>query len=129
MWLYILDKDNKPVQCDSFGQWHEWIQNNNNNRTVASHYFEEDETHVLTVFLGHSSVWSDRENPYTFQTMIVGGNHHMKERYYATWEQAEEGHKEIVAALLENTDPVWPEELPEIVIEADRLMDFYGVIH
>lgn len=112
MWLYVLDEKKQPKCVDSFDKWSEWLQKNS--RTVASSELD-DGTMVLTVFLAHNTNWSDRENPQTFQTMIVGGNHHMKERYYASWESAEKGHEEVVAALLKAYDPVWPMELEDEV--------------
>lgn len=108
MWLYVLNKKKQPVAVDSFDKWGEWISTNN--RTVASTELD-DGTHILTVFLAHSTPFCDKKNPLTFQTMIVNGKHHMKDRYYSSWDQAEKGHEEVVAALLEDHDPVWPEEL------------------
>lgn len=108
MWLYVLNENRQPVCVDSFDKWVEGFVKTN--RTVASTELD-DGTHILTVFLGHDTVWSDRDNPQTFQTMIVNGDHHMKERYYTSWESAEKGHEEVVELLLNNNDPVWPEEL------------------
>ena len=126
MWLYVLNEVKKPILADSFDVWVQWLQKNMENRTVASTELD-DGTYILTVFLAHSTPFSDKQNPQTFQTMIVGGDHHMKERYYTSWESAEKGHEEVVAAVLADNDPIWPEdiELPDF---SERLMDFYGVI-
>lgn len=124
MRLYVLDEQRQPVTVDSFDKWHEWIYDNNNKRTVLSTILD-DGTHILTVFLAHSTAWSDEANPHTFQTMIVGGDYEKKEKYYTSWMAAEEGHKKIVAEILA-TDPEWP---MDIEVQADKLMDFYGVIH
>lgn len=112
MWLYILDDKRRVVPIDSFEKWSEWLQANIHNRNVAVTELD-DGTYIMTVFLAHSSLWSDKKNPYTFQTMVIGDKHNIVERYYVSWEEAEKGHEEIVQSLLDNHDPIWPAELEE----------------
>ena len=58
-----------------------------------------DDIEVSTVFLAiDHGYYSDV--PILFETMIFGGNHDEYQRRYATWEEAEIGHLEVVTMAL-----------------------------
>lgn len=48
---------------------------------------------VSTVFLGLNHQWEPGGPPEIFETMIFGGEHDQDMWRYATWEEAEEGHR------------------------------------
>ena len=54
--------------------------------------------YVSTVFLGMDHSWSDGP-PELFETMIFGDEHSEDQWRYATYDEAEAGHKAIVEAL------------------------------
>ena len=50
---------------------------------------------VSTVFLGVDHNWSREGSPILFETMVFGvDNEH--QRRYSTWEQAEQGHRDVI---------------------------------
>lgn len=97
---YILDGEKNPVPVD-FGD----------PRHVAMWSYEHGvgpqrrvdrttigDVRVSTVFLGvDHGHGSDR--PILFETMIFGGERHEEQRRYCTWQEAEEGHRELVDEL------------------------------
>lgn len=54
---------------------------------------------VSTVFLGLDHNFSGRGPPLLFETMIFGGPHDGKQRRYATYDEAEAGHREATALV------------------------------
>ena len=77
-----LTKDQKRVAADQIG-----------------------EAWVSTVFLILNHSWEPFGRPLIFETMIFGGPHDSYCDRYSTWEEAEEGHRHVVAALLAGRDP------------------------
>jgi len=57
---------------------------------------------VSTVFLGLDHSFSDEGPPILFETMIFGGVFSEYQDRYATWDEAEEGHKKALNMILEN---------------------------
>lgn len=51
---------------------------------------------ISTVFLGIDHNWSFHGQPILFETMIFGGSHDNYQERYATWDEAEEGHKRAI---------------------------------
>lgn len=96
---YILE-GKTPVLCNDLTTWGEWMQKAE--RHVANDYLP-DGVHVSTVFLGldHGFHPTDGGTPILFETMIFGGEHDQYQERYATWEEAEEGHKRAVAMCFE----------------------------
>lgn len=78
----------RVVLCHDLHEWGMWMQNNK--RHVANTHLGG--VQVSTVFLGmdHSFDATKRE---WFETMIFGGAHDQECWRYATWEEAEAGHK------------------------------------
>ena len=96
MW-YKLDEDKKPVPCSSLD-----LDFDHSNRRVANDELE-DGSRVSTVFLALDHGFGGP--PLFFETMVFSKDS-FRDRYcrrYETWEQAEEGHKEILAAFKDGT--------------------------
>ncbi len=49
---------------------------------------------ISTVFLMIDHGFGSDDRPILFETMVFGGEHDEYTRRYATWEEAEEGHRE-----------------------------------
>ena len=54
---------------------------------------------VSTVFLGIDHGFTSSGPPILFETMVFGGKHDDYTMRYATWEEAEKGHAEVVAMV------------------------------
>jgi hypothetical protein len=92
MYLYILAEDGKtPVATDSMILWGR-TQADIERRTVAKSRDEERGIAVSTVFLGINHNFGDGP-PILFETMIFDGKSSDRQWRYATWEEAERGHK------------------------------------
>lgn len=101
---YILVNKIPQKESDLI-KWAMWFEAEN--RIVASEYVEAD-IKVSTVFLGldHSFDASDASTvPILFETMIFGGQHDEYQQRYATWEQAEAGHKFAVQIAKGEIEP------------------------
>lgn len=88
---YILD-GHKPVPCDDVIQWGKWFETADRevDKTQTS-----DDVCVSTVFLGLDHSFRS-EIPILFETIVFGGELNEEIERYATWEQAEQGHKKWV---------------------------------
>ena len=82
---YVLD-GHKPVSCKGIA----WA--GDLGRSVAQ--TEREGVRVSTVFLALDHQYGDGP-PLLFETMVLGGEHNEECRRYATWEEAEAGHKEV----------------------------------
>lgn len=91
MSYYILDEDKNPVESD-IHTWARTYEDFSKRRVART---EEGDTYVSTVFLGldHSFDYSHGHIPILFETMIFGGEHDLYQERYATWAEAEAGHK------------------------------------
>ena len=94
---YIL-KGKKPIQEKDLMKWARWFE-------TANRHVGDDmvgEVHVSTVFLGldHSFNFNKKHVPILFETMIFGGKHDEYQERYATWEEAEKGHKKAMDLVL-----------------------------
>lgn len=92
---YIL-VGHTPVPCDNIHQWGNWFEKSRDLRRVARS--KKGNVVVSTVFLGldHSFVPGRVE---LFETLIFGGKHDQDIFRYATWEEAERGHKRVCKRL------------------------------
>lgn len=101
--LYILHDDHTAVPERNVGAWGEWMESHN--RRVARTHISES-LMVSTVFLGVDHQWGDGP-PHLYETMcfMVVDDAPKWEglddytRRYATWEEAERGHDEVVTVL------------------------------
>jgi len=94
---YILDGTD-PVPCADVLTWSQWFEQAN--RRVAETWITPT-LRVATVFLGVHFHWGP-EPPLLFETMVVrddGCQEHTQR--YATWQDAEQGHRQIVETLQE----------------------------
>ena len=87
MMNYILDGKN-PIECEDILQWGKWFA------TADRHVNQTKRNgiNVSTIFLGIDHSF-DGGGPILFETMIFGGEQDQEQWRYATWEEAEEGHK------------------------------------
>jgi hypothetical protein len=79
-----------------WAQWAQWFELHTEDRIVAVD--EHRGVRVSTVFLGLDHSFG-RGPPLLFETMIFGGPRDQDMRRYSTWEDAERGHRELVAEL------------------------------
>jgi len=115
MWLgqYILE-GKKPVPCYDTMQWAMWLETHRDERRVA--FTPLGDCFVSTVFLGldHGFGWGPPlQKPILFETMAFGPEAQGKYRgkpytyrpeicsmnRYSTWDEAEAGHREILAEV------------------------------
>ena len=90
--MYYKLEGKKIVSC-SFEEFSEFF-GDIKNRRVAQDYV--DKISISTVFLGIDHNFGGSGTPVLFETMVFGGEHDEYCQRYHTWQEAEEGHKEIV---------------------------------
>jgi len=90
---YILD-GKTPVEVDliTWGRQFEEAD-----RTVKKTEIDEDVT-VSTVFLGLDRQFGNGP-PLIFETMVFGGEFDEQQRRYSTWDEAIEGHNQVVRKI------------------------------
>ena len=88
---YILDGHN-PVPCDDLIEWARWFETAN--RHVAKTKVNKEVT-ISTVFLGLDHNFGEG-CPALFETMVFGGKLDEQMERYATWDEAEKGHRKWV---------------------------------
>jgi hypothetical protein len=96
---YILD-GKTPVPCQDLITWAQWYENDNNRRVAFNRIAPGIE--ISTIFLGLDDNYSGRGAPILFETMIFAAEiegWHLSRRRYATWEEAERGHQEMLFEL------------------------------
>jgi len=90
---YVL-KDKKPVKAKSMEEAARALEKD---RRVAYDKLPGD-VEVSTVFLVLDLQFGNGP-PLLFETLVFGGEHNEEMRRYSTWEEAEEGHKEMVKMI------------------------------
>jgi hypothetical protein len=94
--MYKLE-GHEVVPVDSIDDWGEMFQDTESRRVGQREYIGVYE--VSTVFLGIDHGFSGGA-PLLFETMVFGDGPRDGEQYrYATWDEAEAGHKRVVAEL------------------------------
>lgn len=97
--FYILDDDHQLVEVPDLLQWSYWSFGENQDRRFVA-LDRIGDTTVSTIFLGMKSNSMDalgiQYRP--FETLVTGDRGAI-ERTYATWADAEAGHREIVNEL------------------------------
>jgi hypothetical protein len=91
---YVLDEHNGVVECDliTWGRFFEKMEN----RLVA--YTEiTSEINVSTIFIGIDHRMCGKGPPVLFETMVFGGEFDGYDYRYTSWDDAETGHKMMVA--------------------------------
>lgn len=90
---YILDADNNVIETDLI-TWAIWLDNLGN-RTVG--YTEiTSECFISTVFMGLDHRFHGKGPPIVFETMIFGGPLDQHTWRYASYDDADTGHKAAV---------------------------------
>ncbi len=83
-----------PVPCDDILEWAIYFENTS--RQVALTHLSD--ATVSTVFLGlDHGFYAGRV--LLFETMVFGGNLDQQQRRYGSWEEAENGHEEMVSMV------------------------------
>lgn len=93
--MYILN-GHEPVPIEDSIAWATLL--GTMDRVVNKTVMDNGVT-VSTVFLGLDHGWN--KEPLLFETMVFGGKMDGVQNRYTTWEQAEEGHKKMVATVME----------------------------
>jgi hypothetical protein len=91
---YVLDENKKAVPVSDTIEWAKGFDIQN--RRVAETNIGD--IRVSTVFLGLDHSWG-KGPPLLFETMAFGGHGEIYCDRYTTWEEAEAGHKAVVAKL------------------------------
>src|SRR5215831_3729719 len=91
--LYILDAENRPVEASPL-DWTMWFENVSNRRVGWTQVTSE--VTVSTVFLGLDHRFVGEGPPILFETMIFGGPLDQQIWRYASWDDAEAGHRAAV---------------------------------
>jgi hypothetical protein len=91
--LYYRLDGHVPVPCADVLTWAQWFETAD--RGVATDTLPTG-VRVSTVFLGVDHGFSMAQRPVLFETMIFGGPHDQDTWRYATWEEAEKGHRQAV---------------------------------
>lgn len=94
---YIL-KGQIAVACEDLVTWATWFEQAD--RKVARTMVGD--VRISTVFLGLDHSFFEHGPPTLFETMIFGGVHNQDMWRYATWQEAEAGHKLAVALVKEH---------------------------
>lgn len=96
---YVLN-DRLPIPCANLKAWSEQFERIDR-RTVAKTVVGG--TLVSTVFLGIDHNFSETGPPVLFETMVFGDGEtcddDLGQWRYCTWDEAEEGHRAVVANL------------------------------
>lgn len=96
---YIL-KDKEPVPVDDVLEWAKWLETADSKRQVDFTVIDTGEE-VSTVFIGLDYRFLGDGPPLLFQTMVFGGDFDGEQWRYSTWDEAEAGHKRMVAMVME----------------------------
>ncbi len=91
---YILE-GKEPKVVEDVLEWGKWLE------TAERHVAETklpNGVRVSTVFLRLDHGFSGGK-PILFETMIFGGEHDQYQERYATWDEAESGHKKALALV------------------------------
>jgi hypothetical protein len=93
---YVLDDEHRLVEEPDSSAWNAWYENDAN-RIVDWTQITSEVT-VSTIFLGFNLNFSlsRHRKPALFETMIFGGALDHDRWRYATWDEAQAGHKAAV---------------------------------
>lgn len=100
---YILDKNDKPVPCNSFMKWARWFESADKRVELT----KVGELEISTVFLGLDHSWGDGP-PVLWETMVFDKERNEKDvdQCSGNREQAEAMHEKMVHRAVEMTKPV-----------------------
>ena len=92
---YILD-GHKPIPVNDAMIWARWFETAD--KRVAKTLLPEG-IKVSTIFWGLDHNHSGEGPPLIFETMVFGGKFDKEMERYSSWEEAEEGHKQMVSKV------------------------------
>jgi len=101
--LYYILEGKTPKPCNDLKKWAKYLDNANRNVDIT---FLTHGIRISTVFLGLDNSLIGSDIPILFETMIFGGKHDLYQERYATWEQADKGHK-IAVKLAKKDLNLW----------------------
>lgn len=91
---WILGKDGRtPVHTDDILAWGDCIENLSA-RLVGCHSKDNGNLAISTIFFGFNETLS-RIDPPLFETTVFRTGRAIARQRYHTWEQAEQGHREV----------------------------------
>ena len=99
MSMYYILKGHTPVPVWDVLFWTKYF-GNIENRIVSQTMIKD--VKVSTVFLGVDNSFGGNV-PILFETMVFGGKLDQVQERYATWKEAEKGHKRMVKRVIEAT--------------------------
>jgi hypothetical protein len=94
--FWILDSDNRPIEVANAIEWSRWFEDAN--RHVGYTQITSDIT-VSTAFLGVDHRYHGEGPPILFETLIFGGPLDGQCSRYVSWDDAEVGHRMLVAKV------------------------------
>jgi hypothetical protein len=103
MRLYILDDQRRPIRASDVSEWQRWIKHREASLRIGVETIGE--SRVSTVFLAADASLDTSEEPLLFETMILGGPLRQERVRYATWEEAEAGHRRMVERVRGTVNP------------------------
>lgn len=99
--MYYVLKGKEPFPCNDIFEWMLAMKGNDMEIGKKVAHDTIGKISVSTIFLSIDHGWFG-ENPVLFETMVFGGALDGEQFRYCTWEQAEAGHKEMVALVRKN---------------------------
>jgi hypothetical protein len=96
---YILE-GKTPIPCKNLFEWAKWYETADRIVLVT----KVGKVKVSTVFLGLDHSFGGKA-PVLFETLVFGGKDSGDMNRYSTWEEAEEGHKEICKKVFRKPPP------------------------
>ena len=94
--FYILDRERKEAVLVDISTWSKWLETANRTLKVT----DMSKIIISTVFLGMEYNHNPTEELRLFGTLVMGG---VMDGYlvrYATWDEAIDGHHEVVGAVM-----------------------------
>ena len=98
---YML-KGREVIETTDLLEWAEWLETSGYERQIGLDSGPDPVTRepgatitISTVFLGLDHGWYHDGPPILFETMVFGGEHDHFHWRYATYDEAEEGHRKV----------------------------------
>ena len=92
---YILDDKHRVIPTNDIREWGKFFEKFDNRKVAQETLFNGLD--VSTIFLGIDHDFSSGEIPILFESMVFDKNREELDcQRYTTWEQAVNGHKELV---------------------------------
>lgn len=98
--FYILDREKKEAVLVDITTWSKWLETADRTLKIT----DMSKIIVSTVFLGMEYDYTQGDDLLLFGTLVLGGTMDGYLVRYATWDEAIEGHHEVVGAVLLSED-------------------------